>query len=59
MMGVWKRQMIVGIIAISLFSIGEGSMIYITLQWSADWMINAISIVVPLVGVAIGVLILR
>lgn len=59
MMGVWKRQMIVGIIALIIFIIGEGSMIYVNLQWDAGWMINAISILIPLVGVVIGLLILK
>lgn len=54
MMGVWKRQMIVGIMAISFFTIGGGFLFYINLQWDGDWMIIAISILIPLVGVAIG-----
>ena len=54
MMGVWKRQMIVGIMAISFFTIGGGFLFYVNLQWDSGWMIIAISILIPLVGVAIG-----
>jgi uncharacterized membrane protein len=58
MMGVWKRQMIVGIIAIIIFIIGGASLLYVNLQWGADWMIFTLSIFVPLVGVAFGSFIL-
>lgn len=58
MMGVWKRQMIVGIIAIIIFIIGEATLLYINLQWGADWMMFTMGILVPIVGVAFGSFIL-
>ncbi len=58
MMGVWKRKMIEGIIAIIIFTIGEVSLLYVNLRWDADWMIIANSILIPLVGVVIGSLVL-
>ncbi len=52
--GVWKRQMRAGIFLMIFSIIVSGFLIYIELQWGADGMIDAISIYIPLVGVAIG-----
>ena len=54
MIGVWKRQMIVGILAISFFILQGGFLLYINLQWDAGWMIIAVCIWIPLVGIAVG-----